>query len=160
MPNWLSGLKDQHQKGETGGLVSVCSAHPVVLEAAIQTALAYDRPFLVEATGAQVNQFGGYSGMTPVRFAGFVKNLATSLGLSPEHLIIGADHLGPHIWKQDPWRTAMQKAEELVRQCVAAGFEKIHLDTADPLFGRRGSQPFPWRWSLGGRLASAGPLKT
>jgi D-tagatose-1,6-bisphosphate aldolase subunit GatZ/KbaZ len=26
----------------------------------------------------------------------------------------------------------MQKAEDLVRQCVAAGFEKIHLDTAAP----------------------------
>ncbi|MBU4055491.1 MAG: class II D-tagatose-bisphosphate aldolase, non-catalytic subunit [Proteobacteria bacterium] len=132
MPNWLSALKYNHQKGEIGGLVSVCSAHPLVLQAAMQISLAYDRPFLVEATGAQVNQFGGYSGMTPVRFAGFVKNLASSLGLSPEQVIIGADHLGPQIWKKNPRKTAMQKAEELVRQCVAAGFEKIHLDTAAP----------------------------
>ena len=45
------------------GIWSVCSAHPLVLEACIDQALADGGPLLVEATCNQVNQEGGYTGM-------------------------------------------------------------------------------------------------
>jgi D-tagatose-1,6-bisphosphate aldolase subunit GatZ/KbaZ len=132
MGDLLGTLKEKHLNGETGGMVSVCSSHPLVLQSAMQLAVKRETPLLVEATSAQVNQFGGYTGMTPLKFAGFVKNLAKASGLSSEKIILGADHLGPHLWKHEPAETAMQKAEELVRQCVSAGYAKIHLDTASP----------------------------
>ena len=47
-----------------------CSAHPLVLEAAIRYASANQTPLLIEATSNQVDQFGGYaSGMSmPIGF--------------------------------------------------------------------------------------------
>ncbi|MDE7246155.1 MAG: class II D-tagatose-bisphosphate aldolase, non-catalytic subunit, partial [Oscillospiraceae bacterium] len=45
-------------------------------------------------------------------------------------VILGGDHLGPLLWQNEPEAEAMAKSEELVRQFVAAGFTKIHLDTS------------------------------
>ncbi len=95
----------------------------------MHAALEKGRPLLVEATANQVNQFGGYTGLSPAGFAAMLGELADTVGLAENQVIIGADHLGPHVWRHDPAETAMRKAEELVRQCVAAGFQKIHLDT-------------------------------
>ena len=125
----LVALKQSHQKGEIRGVLSVCSAHPIVLKAAMQMARSRNQPLLFEATASQVNQFGGYSGMTPEAFAALINQLSLSTGFSKTKFMVGADHLGPHIWKHAPSKVAMQKAEELVRQCVHAGFGKIHLDT-------------------------------
>jgi D-tagatose-1,6-bisphosphate aldolase subunit GatZ/KbaZ len=46
-----------------------------------------------------------------------------------EKVMIGGDHLGPHPWRKSPTAQAMNRAMELVRECVAAGSCKIHLDT-------------------------------
>ncbi|MCK7507635.1 MAG: class II D-tagatose-bisphosphate aldolase, non-catalytic subunit [Desulfobacterales bacterium] len=51
------------------GMFAVCSARREVLEAAIALARDHGEPLLVEATANQVNQFGGYTGMTPRQFA-------------------------------------------------------------------------------------------
>jgi D-tagatose-1,6-bisphosphate aldolase subunit GatZ/KbaZ len=93
---------------------------------------------LVEATANQVNQFGGYSGLTPAGFASDLLRLAAETGFPPQRLALGADHLGPYAWRTEPAEPAMDRACELARQCVAAGFRKIHLDTGfacidDPL---------------------------
>ncbi len=111
------------------GTLSICSSHPAVLQTAMELASQENRPFLVETTASQVNQFGGYSGMTPAAFAAYVRQLAKAAKLPADHIIIGADHLGPHVWKHKPAVVAMANAAELARQCTAAGFKKIHLDT-------------------------------
>ncbi|MBI5592132.1 MAG: class II D-tagatose-bisphosphate aldolase, non-catalytic subunit [Deltaproteobacteria bacterium] len=129
MANPLIHLRDQHLAGQIGGMVAVCSSHPMVLRSAMELATAENRPLLVEATANQVNLSGGYTGMTPAGFSGFVRRLSGSVGLPFDRIIIGADHLGPHAWKQETAASAMAKAAELASHCVAAGFRKIHLDT-------------------------------
>lgn len=121
--------------GKARGIYSVCCSHPLVLEAAIDQALADDSDLLVEATANQVNQFGGYTGMRPADFRDFVSGIARSRGLSTDRLILGGDHLGPVCWTTDPQDIAMAKAEELVREFASAGFAKIHLDCSMPLAG-------------------------
>ncbi|MFO7963707.1 MAG: class II D-tagatose-bisphosphate aldolase, non-catalytic subunit [Desulfobacterales bacterium] len=125
----LEKLKEKHRRENSGGVVSVCSAHPVVLEAAIEAADREDRPLLIEATANQVNQFGGYTGMTPAAFAAIVNDISAKAGAAEHPVLIGSDHLGPHIWKDEPFEAAMRKAGELVEQCIRAGYGKIHLDT-------------------------------
>ena len=125
----LEELKAEHLASRRGGEVAVCTAHPEVLAAAIELAAANGRPLLVEATANQVNQFGGYTGMTPARFIAFLNAIADRLGFARDRLVIGADHLGPYLWRSEPAAAAMAKAAELARRCVAAGFAKIHLDT-------------------------------
>ncbi|MFH0994108.1 MAG: class II D-tagatose-bisphosphate aldolase, non-catalytic subunit [Pseudomonadota bacterium] len=129
MANPLIHLRNQHLGGQIGGMVAVCSSHPMVLQAAMELAAVERRPLLIEATANQVNQSGGYTGMTPADFSAFIRRLSVSSGLSFDQIIIGADHLGPHAWRDETAASAMAKAAELASHCVAAGFRKIHLDT-------------------------------
>jgi len=127
----MKGLLDivsRHKRGEATGVYSLCSAHPRVIECALTEARDHGAPLLVEATSNQVNQFGGYTGMKPVDFHRFVHGIAARVGFGADFLWFGGDHLGPNPWKNEPADVAMVKACEMVRQYVAAGFRKIHLD--------------------------------
>jgi D-tagatose-1,6-bisphosphate aldolase subunit GatZ/KbaZ len=126
----LQDLIGRNRRGERVGTYAVCSAHPAVIDAAIQEALD-DAWFLhVESTSSQVNQHGGYTGQTPQQFANAVHAAAKCAGLSPERVLLGGDHLGPYPWRAEPASEAMEKACELVRACVWAGYRKIHLDAS------------------------------
>ncbi|HCR0927358.1 TPA: tagatose-bisphosphate aldolase subunit KbaZ [Klebsiella aerogenes] len=124
----LTQLVVRHKQGEANGIYAVCSAHPLVLESAIRFAQANHTPLLVEATSNQVDQFGGYTGMTPADFCGFIYHLADTLGFPRDGLILGGDHLGPNRWQHLPVAQAMAHADDLIKSYVAAGFKKIHLD--------------------------------
>ncbi len=133
--NYLDYLTLSHHFGRPIGLTSVCSAHPLVIEAALQHGLSRNTPVLIEATCNQVNQFGGYTGQTPADFARFVQETADRLGLPRSRRMLGGDHLGPLPWAGEPAESAMQKAADLVRAFVQAGYTKIHLDCSMPLGG-------------------------
>ena len=87
-------------------------------------------PILIEATCNQVNQEGGYTGMTPRDFRKFVETLAREAQVDPARIIFGGDHLGPNPWKHLPARDALARAKDMVRAYVEAGFSKIHLDAS------------------------------
>ena len=55
---------------------------------------------LIEATCNQVNQEGGYTGMTPADFRRFVEAIAAKVGYDPSRIVLGGDHLGPNPWKR------------------------------------------------------------
>ena len=114
---------------------SVCSAHSWVIRAAAAQALVDGSPLLIEATCNQVNQDGGYAGMRPDGFRDFARAVTASAGLPADRLILGGDHLGPHVWRHLPAEDAMVKAEEMIAQYARAGFAKIHLDASMPCAG-------------------------
>ena len=122
----------RHKAGEPVGVYSVCSAHPLVLEAAVLQTLEDAGYLLVEATSNQVDQFGGYTGMTPVDFRDLVLGIAERYGLPEDRVVLGGDHLGPNRWQKRPAGEAMSLAEDLVEAYVTAGFSKIHLDCSMP----------------------------
>jgi len=126
----LQDVIRRNRAREAVGVHSVCSVHPSVIEAAIQQAKEDGSILLVESTSSQVNQFGGYTGQTPERFAGSVRSAVKSAGLAQEQVLLGGDHLGPYPWRDERSTAALQKAAELVRACVLAGYKKIHLDTS------------------------------
>jgi D-tagatose-1,6-bisphosphate aldolase subunit GatZ/KbaZ len=92
--------------------------------------LGHTGPLLIEATCNQVNQYGGYTGMTPRDFAVYITDIAEQTGFPAAQLILGGDHLGPNVWKKEPAASAMEKSKALIKECVQAGFTKIHLDTS------------------------------
>lgn len=129
MRNILLDLRNDHLAGRRGGRVAICSSRRDVLEAAVELAMSWDDHLLVEVTANQVNQYGGYSGMTPAAFASEIDRIALAMGFPRSRILLGADHLGPYIWRNEPVESAMRKSVELVQQCVRAGFSKIHMDT-------------------------------
>ncbi|MBI0551274.1 tagatose-bisphosphate aldolase subunit KbaZ [Pectobacterium parmentieri] len=124
----LTAFVADHKQDPRCGIFAVCSAHPLVLEAAMHHAREAKSLLLIEATSNQVDQYGGYTGMTPQDFRDFVEQAADQYHFPREQLILGGDHLGPNHWQSSPAEAAMHNADELIRCYVAAGFKKIHLD--------------------------------
>jgi D-tagatose-1,6-bisphosphate aldolase subunit GatZ/KbaZ len=133
--NPVEAIVRRHRASEPVGIYSVCSAHPLVLRAAMRQAAEDGTVLLIEATSNQVDQFGGYTGMTPDGFRGFVHTLAAEEGFSTDRLILGGDHLGPNRWQRESPDTAMQKADDLVAAYAAAGYAKLHIDCSMRLAG-------------------------
>ncbi|WMT92657.1 D-tagatose-bisphosphate aldolase, class II, non-catalytic subunit [Pelagibacterium sp. H642] len=127
---FFAQLIADHDAGAPRGLVSVCSAHPLVIEAALSYGRQSDGPVLIEATCNQVNQDGGYTGMTPADFRDFVLAIAEQTGFDSKKLILGGDHLGPNPWRDLPAHQAMEKAQAMIAAYAEAGFSKIHLDAS------------------------------
>ncbi|MCL2654866.1 MAG: class II D-tagatose-bisphosphate aldolase, non-catalytic subunit [Coriobacteriia bacterium] len=146
-----------NKAGERRGIYSCCSANEDVLRAVLRQARATDSPALIESTANQVNQFGGYTGMTPADFAAFVLRLAAEEGVDAGRVILGGDHLGPLIWTDLPEDEALARAECLVADCVRAGYTKIHLDTSMRVASDDPEAPFPVAVcaARGARLAAA-----
>ncbi|MFG3132807.1 D-tagatose-bisphosphate aldolase, class II, non-catalytic subunit [Streptomyces tendae] len=128
MQSPLDEVVRNQKAGRPQGITSVCSAHPLVIEAAVVQARETGGPVLVEATSNQVDQYGGYTGMRPGDFRDLVHGIATECGLPLDRVILGGDHLGPNRWQSLPPDEAMEQAEALVAAYAAAGFTKIHLD--------------------------------
>ena len=126
----LDGIVARNRAGQGIGLPSYCTAHPETLAAILRCYRDNDAPVLIEATCNQVNQSGGYTGMTPGGFRSFVEEIAKAQGVAPGRLILGGDHLGPNPWKAERAEVAMDRAREMVAAYVQAGFSKIHLDAS------------------------------
>jgi len=124
----LLDLARRHRAGEPVGIYSVCSAHPLVLRAALREAQAIGGAALIEATSNQVNQDGGYTGLRPAGFRDVVWRMADEIGLPRERVLLGGDHLGPNCWQAQPADQALQRATAMIEEYVGAGFRKIHLD--------------------------------
>ena len=126
-------LKKMIQEREAGNLVGIpsyCTANEFVLEEALVRAKNTGHEVLIEATPNQVNQFGGYSGMTPADYKNWIYKIAEKVGTPRELIILGGDHLGPLVWRDEDEMTAMENAKKLVYDFAAAGYQKIHLDTS------------------------------
>ena len=115
------------------GIYSICSSNEFVLNTAIEFAKEKNDFLLLEATCHQVNQFGGYTGLTPQKYREFINKLVKKYDFPKSKLILGGDHLGPDPWKHLPSHQAMNYAEELIKSYVDAGFRKIHIDCSMPL---------------------------
>lgn len=124
----LLSLAADRRANRVHGITSVCSAHPVVLRAALRHAARAGSTVLIEATCNQVNHRGGYTGMVPSDFAALVRRIAVEESCPEDLILLGGDHLGPNPWRNQPAAQAMAEAEAMVAAYVAAGFRKLHLD--------------------------------
>ena len=130
MKNPMRDMIERRKNGIHSGVPSFCCANKIVIEAILEQSKRFDDQVLIEATSNQVNQFGGYMGMTPADFRDYTYGIADKIGFDREKIILGGDHMGPLPWCDCPAAEAMENARELVRLCVLAGYRKIHLDTS------------------------------
>ena len=130
MSDYILNTVKHNKLGKAVGIFSVCSANKYVLEASMLHAKQNDSHLLIEATSNQVDQFGGYTGMTPSDFKDNIKRIANSVDYPFDNIVLGGDHLGPNVWQNEKSDSAMNKAKVQIREYVKAGFKKIHLDTS------------------------------
>jgi D-tagatose-1,6-bisphosphate aldolase subunit GatZ/KbaZ len=127
---YLLGIGVDQHKGINHGIPSICSANPWVIEATFLHELDTRKYVLIESTCNQVNQFGGYTDMTPANFVDYVRKIAEKVDFPMERVIIGGDHLGPFPWHAQTSKKAMGNARRLVADCVKNKYLKIHLDAS------------------------------
>ena len=130
MADYLRKIVEMQKAGDPVGIYSACTGNEIVLEACMKHALETNTVLLIESTANQVDQYGGYTGMKPVDFMAMCKNIADRVGISMDRIILGGDHLGPLTFAEYDEEKAMAESRELIRQYVAAGFTKIHIDTS------------------------------
>jgi len=115
------------------GCISVCSSNQLVIESVFREVKAKDIPIFIESTANQVNQFGGYTNLTPIKFKEFVFQIADKIGLPYEKIFLGGDHLGAYVWNALETNQALDLSKELIREYIKAGFVKLHIDMSMPL---------------------------
>ena len=130
MADYLRNIVKLQKQGKPVGIYSACTGNRLVLEACMRHAMETGTVLLIESTANQVDQYGGYTGMKPADFMEMCKELAKEVGMPMERIILGGDHLGPLTFAGYDEEKAMSEARELIRQYVAAGFTKIHIDTS------------------------------
>lgn len=108
----------RNKAGRGVGIFSCCSANRDVVKAVLVKAQKTKTIALIESTSNQVNQEGGYTGMTTADFRDFVYDIADSINLDRRRIVLGGDHLGPLPWTDLPEAEAMEKAAVLVESCV------------------------------------------
>ena len=135
MKNPLLAMIERRKEGFKIGIPSYCTANEIAIEAVMEQGKRFAEPILIEGTANQINQFGGYTGMTPADFRDYVYAIADKVNFEHDRIILGADHFGPLVWSNLSADEAMKNSKELVRLAVLAGFTKIHLDTSMKLKG-------------------------
>ncbi len=128
--NKILSILKMHKAGDLIGITSICSVNEYVIKAAILNAKKYSKILLIESTSNQVDQFGGYTGMIPIKFRELVYSIAKSLEFPAGNIVLGGDHLGPNVWSNQAANYAMENAKEQIKSYVNAGYTKIHLDTS------------------------------
>lgn len=127
--------KEFKQAIQQRGIASFCCTDPKVMERVLLNAKERGEYALIEATSNQVNQTGGYVGLTPAQFVERALRIAEKTSFDLKYLVLGGDHIGPLPWKELPAKDAMEKAEKLMESCIKAGYAKIHIDTSMSLGG-------------------------
>ncbi len=135
MKNPLFAMIERRREGFKIGIPSYCTANELAIEAVMEQSKRFAEPIVIEGTANQINQFGGYTGMTPSDFRDYVHGIADRINFEHDKIILGADHFGPLVWSDLPADEAMNNSKELLRLAILAGFTKIHLDTSMKLKG-------------------------
>ncbi len=133
--NFFNVLIKKKNNTRPQGIFSVCSANLDVLKVLFRYAREKEIPLLIESTSNQVNQFGGYTGMTPNNFKNTLLRISREIGYPINNLYIGGDHLGPFPFKNYQIHSALEKSKGLIEACVIAGYSKIHIDTSMAIRG-------------------------
>ncbi len=124
----IQSVIEQNRDGATIGLPCFCTANEMVLRTLFECCATHDVPAVIEASSNQVNQDGGYTGMSAADFSQWIGLLSAEYGVANERLVMSGAHLGPRPWSHLSPKDALDKTKNLVKDFAAAGFRKIHLD--------------------------------
>ena len=129
----MTALRDliaRHKAGERVGITSVCSAHPLVIEATLQPRARERRTFGPDRGDVEPGQPGWRLHRHDARRLSGISSLriADRVGFPRERMVLGGDHLGPNAWTACRPTRRWQRPEVMVADYVARRLRKIHLD--------------------------------
>jgi D-tagatose-1,6-bisphosphate aldolase subunit GatZ/KbaZ len=122
----------REETGISRTLFAACPNSRAVIRASFRAAKRNNAPIKFATTLNQVDQDGGYTGMTHRQFAGVIRKEAARINFTGP-VIIAVDHGGP--WLRDNQRTARWSLRETMdwvkrsfSDAIDAGFDLLHVD--------------------------------
>ena len=138
-----AAVSARNRAGSWEVVSSVRSTQADVLAASVLLARECEALVRVEAARNEVNQYGGYTGMSPADFAARMAGRAERLGVERTQVVPGGDHLGPQVRRGESAAVAMCAARDTGPAYVRAGFRKIHLDCSEACAGDPPQEALP-----------------
>jgi tagatose-1,6-bisphosphate aldolase non-catalytic subunit AgaZ/GatZ len=145
-------LKRLREMADAGGpprtLLVVCPNSRAVIEAAVHAAARHQAPLAFTATLNQVDEDGGYTGMTHFDLARTVRETVRELCFDGP-VSLAVDHGGPFLkdrHRLEGWSPAAARAgvRDSFAAAIRAGFDLIHVDcAADPDSAGGAGAPVP-----------------
>ena len=111
-------------------LPSFCTSNLDVLKIILFFTKKNNLPCLIESTSNQVNQYGGYTKLTPKKFQVEILKLVKFIKFPKRKLFLGGDHLGPLPWKNKKIKTSLKNSLIMINDYINANYCKIHIDTS------------------------------
>lgn len=129
---------NQLRTGISRTIFAVCPNSLAVMRAALKSAKRCNAPLKFAATLNQVDNDGGYTGLTPSEFVSTIHIYARKLNITSP-LIVAIDHGGPwlkDLHKIEKWsyKETMDAVKESFEAAVAAGYDLIHVDPTVDIF--------------------------
>ena len=119
-----------HELIKFKSLPSFCTSNFLVLKILIKFCKKNKLPLLIETTSNQVNQFGGYTNLTPKKFTKKISLYLKKEKFNQKLFFYGGDHLGPLPWKQFGQLKSLERSKKLIKSYIDSGAQKIHIDTS------------------------------
>jgi tagatose-1,6-bisphosphate aldolase non-catalytic subunit AgaZ/GatZ len=137
MPRILERLRALSSGGPRRTLLVVCPNSEAVIEAAVSAAARNESPLAFTATLNQVDEDGGYTGMTHRELAELVQEKVRELAFDGP-VSLAVDHGGPFLKDRhriEGWsaEAALSGVRDSFAAAIRAGFDLIHVDCSiDP----------------------------
>jgi len=136
-------------EGKPSTLFAACPNSETVIKAALRSARRANAPIKFAATLNQVDEDGGYTGLTPSEFVETVKMEAEALGYDGL-IIVALDHGGPWLKDQhsiENWsfEQTMNAVKRSLEAAIDAGYDFLHIDpTVDKTIPPGETIPIEW----------------
>ena len=109
---------------------SFCTSNFLVIKLLIKFCKKWKFPLLLETTSNQVNQFGGYTNLTPKKFIKKISFFLKKEKFDKNLFFYGGDHLGPLPWQKLGKKNSLNRSKDLINSYIDCGAKKIHIDTS------------------------------
>jgi fructose/tagatose bisphosphate aldolase len=120
-------LKSAMKEGAHWVVMAVNMRHRVMIPGIVRASMELDAPVIYELALSESDMKGGYTGMDPVQFIQAVVEVNEEMGNTGEKATPFTVHRD-HTTVQKPTRAAFDKADEIIRTSLAAGYGAFSID--------------------------------
>ncbi len=120
-------LKSAMKEGAHWVVMAVNMRHRIMIPGIVKASMELDAPIIYELALSESDMKGGYTGLDPMQFIKTVVEINEEMGNTGEKATPFTVHRD-HTTVQKPTRAAFDKADEVIRKSIEAGYGSFSID--------------------------------
>ncbi len=120
-------LKSAMKDGAHWVVMAVNMRHRIMIPGIVKASMELDAPIIYELALSESDMKGGYTGLDPMQFIKTVVEINEEMGNTGEKATPFTVHRD-HTTVQKPTRAAFDKADEVIRKSIEAGYGSFSID--------------------------------